>query len=61
MSEWITKAEAAQRLGVSIRTIDRLLVQHGIPKFKQPGHRALVVKASEISRLAHPRRVNNGN
>ncbi len=60
MSDWITKAEAAERLGVSVRTIDRLLIKHGIPKFKKAGHRALVVKASEISRLAHPRKVDNG-
>ena len=58
MSEWLTRKEAAELLGVSPRTIIRIAQRHHIPTYKKEGSVKVLYRMADITRLIRPRRTN---
>lgn len=46
----VAVAEALSQFGVSKRTVERLIAEHQIPKYKRPGDKKLYVSHSEVAR-----------
>lgn len=49
---WLTRDEAARRLGVSVRTIDRYISGGQLPAHRLPGGRLIRIKENDLQALA---------
>ncbi len=49
--EFLSIDEAARELGVSRRTIERLLIREGIARFRRPGDRRHFVRRADVLRF----------
>lgn len=58
MSEWFTRKEAAELLGVSPRTIIRIAQRHHIPTYKKEGSVKVLYRRVDFIRFIRPRRAN---
>lgn len=58
MSEWFTRKEAAELLGVSPRTIIRIAQRHHIPTYKKEGSVKVLYRRADFIRFIRPRRAN---
>lgn len=58
MSEWLTRKEAAELLGVSPRTIIRIAERNGIPTYKKEGSVKVLYKRQDFIPFIRPRRKN---
>lgn len=56
---YLTKDEAATRLGISRRTLDRHIQKHKTPTFQFLGDPTIYVQERDIKNLLHPIRKAN--
>lgn len=61
MSEWLTRKEAAEFLGVSPRTIIRIAQRHHIPTYKKEGSVKVLYRRADLSRFVRPRKKDDGS
>ncbi len=46
--------QAAQELGVSVKTLRKLIRWHGVPLYKLPGERRSMLRAADLAILRRP-------
>jgi excisionase family DNA binding protein len=53
--QWLTRTQAAERLHVNVRTVDRWVARGWLTRYETPSGRARF-KAADVDALAAPRR-----
>lgn len=56
---YLTKNEAANRLGIARRTLDRHIQKHKVPAFRFLGESTIYVLEEDIKKLSTPIRKEN--
>lgn len=56
---YLTKNEAANRLGIARRTLDRYIRKHKVPAFRFLGESTIYILEEDIKKLSAPIRKEN--
>lgn len=56
---YLTKNEAANRLGITRRTLDRYIRKHKVPAFRFLGESTIYVLEEDVKKLSTPIRKEN--
>lgn len=56
---YLSKNEAANKLGITRRTLDRYIAKHKVPTFRFIGDPVIYVQEHDIKNLFHPIRKAN--
>lgn len=51
---WLTRGQAAQRHGIGVRTVDRMLAAGRLTRHRRPGTRHVLIDAAELDAALEP-------
>ena len=54
----MTKKQAANRLGVSMSTLNRLITKHNLRKYGREGHKGIFLREDDIIQLTKYKEIN---
>lgn len=58
MYAMMTKKQAANRLGVSMSTLNRLITKHNLRKYGREGHKGIFLREDDIIQLTKYKEIN---